>query len=105
MKLKKVEGLEILTEEVLCCPHCGCDYTHQGEVTVFNREEDAEKVSTVIVSKNGNLTSKMTNGEGNPSSRRNGLLIKFECEGCQQSFYVGVSQHKGQTFFEYFVKK
>ena len=84
MKLKKLKGLELLSEKALSCSHCGCNYTQQGEVS--------------------DLIYKTTDGEGNPSARRNGLLIKFECEECQQSFYVGVSQHKGQTFFDYFVE-
>jgi hypothetical protein len=35
----------------------------------------------------------------NPSSRRNGLRVKFYCEQCEKDLpMMLISQHKGQTF-------
>jgi hypothetical protein len=42
-----------------------------------------------------------SDGSGNPSSRRNGLSIKFWCEGCkgvdEDILELTISPHKGST--------
>lgn len=83
--------------DVLVCPYCTCGYTHQGEIQIFNREqEDSERGLHVAVDEDTvKIDSNMT---GNPSSRRQGMVVRFECENCRRDFKVCIEQHKGHTF-------
>lgn len=84
-------------EERFKCQHCGSDYTHHDKVTVFNREsEDSNRGLRVLV--NGDLCRADSDMTGNPSSRRNGVLISLWCEECEDRSYITIVQHKGQTF-------
>ncbi|WP_170376350.1 hypothetical protein [Ruegeria atlantica] len=83
-------------EKLLHCPRCDGSYTHQGEVNVFERGEDADDGTHVRVLDNDvkidrNLTD-------NPSRRRHGLTIAFDCESCEGGFLLDIYQHKGNTF-------
>lgn len=82
---------------VLLCPNCGNSCTHHTSATVFNRSEDAEIGRRTIVTATESTTDNdMT---GNPSGRRDGLVINFYCETCPTIMELDVFQHKGQTFF------
>ena len=90
------------TYEGLECPACGNANLHHGEVTVFTRREDAEKVLVTIANGTyGQTTTAVTNGKGNPSSRRDGLTIQFTCEHCNVEPVLTIAQHKGATFIEW----
>ena len=84
-------------ESILVCPMCGSTYLHQGIVEVFDRNEDAAQGMHTVVSRNhtdveyGPLT-------GNPSGRRQGLIIAFLCEECGNLSMLEILQHKGETF-------
>jgi len=83
--------------ELLCCPFCGDSYLHQGQVEVFNRlSEDAPSVAVTI---NGAEIPYLGAAGRNLSSRRQRLLIYFECEFCGPlPLSLGIWQHKGGTF-------
>lgn len=105
----------------LVCPGCGEDFLHQGEVTVYNRERDeSETGAAVTVStsefkgppnyKGGPPSTRertavtigqdVSKAAGNPSDRRQGLKIAFECEvGCTAN--LTIIQHKGNTVIEW----
>ncbi len=90
----------------LLCPLCGGEYLHQGAVEIFHhRTEDAEPVVLAIVEGIASDASDIPNaGARNPSSRRQGLLIHFDCETCnllQSGIVLAFSQHKGRTFVEW----
>jgi hypothetical protein len=87
----------------LCCPSCGSDYLHHGDVTIFERVEDPPGARVTTVSASGCLT-RMTDGKGNPSSRRDGLTIQFWCEGCSSRPVLRIAQHKGSTFLDWEVE-
>jgi hypothetical protein len=57
---------------------------------VYDRHESKTSVSTV--------TAK---GSGNPSARRQGLTIKFDCEHCEGSHVLTIAQHKGTTYVKW----
>ena len=86
---------------VLRCPRCNGNNLHQRTVTVFDRGEDQEQVVRTTVE--GNTTTvDVVGNEGNPSSRRHGLSILFDCERCgnsNETYYIEltVAQHKGST--------
>ena len=92
----------------LDCPDCGDNYLHHQDTTIFQRGEDAE-ITTVIAQdgKTAQVTDFPSADTCNPSSRRNGLIIEFECEFCHGEkkeippFRLAVLQHKGNTFVEW----
>jgi len=80
----------------LQCPSCGFNYLHQGRVEVFERAEDAETGTRVVVdSGKVEVDDSML---GNPSPRRDGVRIHFWCEGCKSLPYMEIVQHKGNTY-------
>ena len=86
----------------LLCPGCGQQNLHHGRVTVFDRDEDAE-TTTVSVVDDGLVSSHRlpSDGCGNPSSRRHGIAIAFECELCAVGLELTIAQHKGMTAIEW----
>jgi hypothetical protein len=82
----------------LQCPRCGFAGLHHTGVLVFDRTEDAVQVT--LTSVQGGKVAVDTNGSnaGNPSSRRDGIVLKFECEGCGNApIEMTIAQHKGST--------
>lgn len=87
----------------LHCP-CGSENLHQRETTIFERYED-EPMTTVIEQKGREAEVYHAPSEDtrNPSARRHGLIIRFECEQCSIGKYskrleLAIWQHKGSTF-------
>ena len=79
----------------VCCPYCGNDYLHHKDVVIYNRTEDSAEglavhVTPEVVTTGNNLS-------GNPSARRSGLVIHFECENCSNTYELALAQHKGTT--------
>ena len=95
------------------CPHCGGNNLHHADVSVFNPDgygdEWNEKTQstdrkaytrvTHVMSDN-TITSARVHAEAtnNPSRDRNGLLVEFWCEGCEEKPMLAIVQHKGVTF-------
>ena len=82
----------------LLCPDCQEPTLDHDQVTVFTRaQEDGHGISTRI--ENGAVTSMpdemMT---GNPSERRNGLVVRLRCLNCGARPYLELFQHKGSTY-------
>lgn len=93
-------------ESVAMCPNCGFDHIHQRHIEVFSRSEDSEATSIVKISghdTNKSIATVETSGDPmlNPSSRRQGLTIYFNCENCESNILLHVYQHKGQTFMKW----
>jgi hypothetical protein len=85
---------------VLRCPRCGDNYLHQARVTVFDREEDAELTAVTTVAAGLAATHLLPSDQiANPSRRRQGLAIAFDCEGCADGIELTIAQHKGTTVF------
>jgi hypothetical protein len=72
---------------------------HHARVVVYDRTEDAPDVIETFVSR-GDFTQATVSSASsrNPSSRRDGLAIKLDCEGCPARLELTIEQHKGQTF-------
>lgn len=81
---------------ILNCPRCGddADYLHHGNPLVYERPHDFHGPS-VCRSVTGEVAIA---AEGNPSGRRGGIRIPFECEACGEGLSLCLAQHKGQTF-------
>jgi hypothetical protein len=91
--------LKIDADGVLDCPVCGGNYLHQYKTEIFERSEDADAGLHLTVDSSGYSESR--NLDGNPSSRRHGLVIQFNCEFCSARPELGIYQHKGQTFVKW----
>jgi len=83
----------------LLCPSCGGNYQHHHRIEVFERNEDQETGVRVIV-ENGGATIDQ-NLTGNPSARRHGLNIHFDCELCHTKSVLTIAQHKGNTYVDF----
>ena len=105
-------------ERELVCPHCGSNYLHHYGFTDYERNED-EKTSSVVdcgaalFNEDGTKYTVFGRDDGspglggnlqvfsdldsfrNPSSRRNGIVIKFWCELCPHISLLCIAQHKG----------
>lgn len=87
---------DLSSYEELSCPQCEQGYLHQRRVEVFNRpSEDANSVAVTI---DGCDIPRLGAQGRNPSGRRQGLLIYFECEHCDLQRALALAQHKGMTF-------
>jgi hypothetical protein len=83
----------------LNCPDCGFNYLHHDRVTIYDRGEDAERTIRTEVNRGHAVTALLPSAMAeNPSSRRDGLSIRFWCEGCPATPELTIAQHKGQTF-------
>jgi hypothetical protein len=88
----------------LACPHCNYNYLHHHRIIVYEREhgkEDAEYLIKTTIDNSISVETVRAQDSGNPSSRRDGLLIGFWCEGCDARPELSIEQHKGQTFFRW----
>ena len=83
--------------DIVVCPICEHEQTHQIAVEIFSRKEDEKEISTLIDFYDG---AKKKTIYQNPSSRRQGLRIIFKCEdGCKFAFVI--YQYKGFTTLDY----
>lgn len=78
------------------CPHCNSNYINSVGTDVFLRSEDSENGIHVSCGESEVLTT--ANMVGNPSPRRHGMLISFECEDCTKKSTLAIYQHKGSTY-------
>lgn len=87
---------------VLLCPRCGESTLHHGSMTVYSRPEDGARTTEVTISgKRIRGATTPSAGSRNPSSRRDGLAIRFECECCGGGMELTIAQHKGATLLEW----
>ncbi len=83
---------------LLICPRCGSDTLHHQGVTSFDRAEDASRVVKTTVFAGNVKADPAAANAGNPSSRRDGIVIDFSCEQCgEASLQLTIGQHKGST--------
>ena len=88
----------------LPCPRCGNDYLHHRGVTAFDRMEDSEIVLRTAVEVGKTTVQLVAQADsGNPSVRRDGLVIQFWCEHCgggddgESIIELTLAQHMGAT--------
>jgi hypothetical protein len=65
---------------------------------LFDRSEDGELTAVTTVARGLTATHLLpSNQVANPSGRRHGLAIAFDCEGCGDEIELTLAQHKGVT--------
>jgi hypothetical protein len=68
-------------------------------VTSYDQAEDAELVTkTVTVEGVTSVSVVPSEGSGNPSSRRDGIAVRFWCEACKAKPELLIEQSKGNTY-------
>lgn len=82
------------------CPCCGGPSLHQERVQVFWRHDENSSENVRTVTSTDTYTSEYTRGK-NPSPRRDGILITFDCENCDGMPELAIIQHKGGTYFKW----
>lgn len=88
----------------LHCPRCGSINLHQAGAVFYERGEDDTQTLKITVSNFSSKTEVIQSvGSGNPSMRRDGMVILFNCEGCNHfdkapELELTIAQHKGSTF-------
>jgi hypothetical protein len=79
-------------------------------VTVFHRIEDDEMITqTVVTGPTATVEAVPSSRTTNPSSRRDGIEIEFQCELCywknsdfaNQRMFLRIAQHKEKTLLEW----
>lgn len=82
-------------EAEVICPACGSNYTHQGQINIFERSEDQSTGNHVRIL--NDQISVDRDISQNPSPRRQGVTINMRCEA-GHNFNLNVYQHKGNTY-------
>lgn len=98
-------------EDAVVCPNCTSGFVHHVGVDIYERHEDKDTGTHVSVfgidtdDRESHLNKASvvvdTSMTGNPSARRQGLVIHFWCEGCRAQLQLSVAQHKGQTLINF----
>ena len=84
--------------DCLLCPTCRDEWLHHRGVRTFDRFEDGATGTEIHIS--GGTVTRIDSDSAlrnNPSLRRGGIIIDFECERCGDGLELTISQHKGQT--------
>ena len=84
---------------VFNCPNCKDQWIHHIAVYVFTRDnEDGDVERQLIQTETFMPHAAMPEPPENPSPRRGGVIIRFECETCRAISDLAIIQHKGQTY-------
>lgn len=87
----------------LVCPFCGGNYLHQVKTSVYQRSEDDDTCTLTVVEGFCTQVTALAPNDGNPSGRRQGLVIRFDCEFSggdnhpDMPIELCIAQHKGNT--------
>jgi hypothetical protein len=80
----------------LMCPQCEGYRLKQTSVTVYERATDAAPIGTAVtINKEGTFSTEHL--MGNPSPRKNAVVITFECIDCGVRSDLTLANHKGVT--------
>lgn len=83
----------------LNCPNCNGAYIHHYKIEIFSRKEDA-KTGLHICTEYDQISIDQ-NLIDNPSPRRHGLKIYFNCEECKVQSRLALFQNKRNTMFSF----
>jgi hypothetical protein len=86
----------------LACPCCDSLNLHQRSYEVFTGGEDSAYSGLAIAIGPPDLAVSIASEKKtklkNPSARRDGIRIWFDCEGCDYHSALAIVQHKGDTY-------
>ena len=84
---------------VIYCAHCGGEFMHQRDVEVFHRDEE-DSLTGLHAWIRGVEFVTTESVEGNPSGRRDAVVLGFWCEQCESTTVLEFIQHKGTELVE-----
>jgi hypothetical protein len=82
------------------CPRCGGGNLNHLGATFYDRSEDERQEVVIEVLGAQTTTTVRPHSDENPSSRRHGMVIHFDCELCSGTggrLQLTIAQHKGCT--------
>jgi hypothetical protein len=82
----------------LVCPNCGDEHLYHQSVKVYCRDKEGGETGLMTEISAG-ATIITTSMDGNPSKRRDGIVINFNCETCDYKSKILIAEKEGQTFF------
>jgi hypothetical protein len=86
----------VIYADHLACPECHGEHLRHDQVTMYDRAEDAPRVTkTEVQDRKTKIITIANDGSGNPSERRDGLAVQFWCENCETGSELTIAQHKG----------
>jgi hypothetical protein len=85
----------------LLCHNCGHNYHHLGKVETFFRDKEDSHKGLHVTATSSQLTINKDTNSNNPSSRRDGVIIYFYCENCEEGSNLAIIHHKGHTLLEW----
>ena len=84
-----------MLDQILQCPKCSSNFTHNSKVNIiFRQKEDGDGVDTTVT--RSSFTSCPIISD-KIEGRRDNIYIHFDCESCQHNIILHIQQHKGQT--------
>jgi hypothetical protein len=102
MKTKAVELEDVWEHESVLQCMCGGNNLHHYGVTVFDRDDDSSTVRVTNVTHTGTSSEVVPNElSGNPSARRDAVVVRFWCEHCGHEYGMQIVQHKGCTYLSW----
>ena len=113
-----IQDEPIIEKNWLQCPGCGDGALHHAGLVSYDRVEDAAETMVTELRPDGSLSRypRASQFTENPSSRRDGIAIRFWCEQCwceqcsrmgrdpadlpdpPAAYELTISQHKGGTY-------
>ncbi len=99
--------MKISPDNCLLCPECGGEYLHCQSVEAFDRldENSSKDIGTHVTVSGFSSVAIDRDLSRNPSGRRDGSVLTFNCETCDAISEMRISQHKGNTFIEFIVSR
>ncbi|WP_159351538.1 hypothetical protein [Roseomonas harenae] len=91
--------MQLAGGSLLYCPRCHSPGFHHGRITAYQRIEDAKQVTEITIDRDCS-TLRLTDGQYNPSRRRQDLAIQITCDECPSGlppFELTIDQHKSAT--------
>ena len=93
--VESIEGASF-GEAKLLCPNCGGANLHHRSVEIYTRKEDQTPYQKVLVEPDDTIVVGKA-ASGNPSNRRDGIVVHLDCENCGPVAPLLIAQHKGET--------
>ena len=85
-------------DNAIVCAHCKGENTHLRSVETFSRAEDASTGTHVVADIYQGSVIVDADLSLNPSSRRDAVIVYFECEYCDKLTELRIIQHKGNDY-------
>jgi hypothetical protein len=87
-------------QNLITCPSCKDSYTRNMGVECISRYSEDAKLGTRVTIRGHRVFFENDAERGNPSERRDGVVLRFSCESGCDDFILTFAQHKGITYVD-----